>query len=365
MRSFGVCLHPLDKLLPSTKYRLHAHKGATLGCLGACERAYYGHKYSPHPFKLACIWLLSVSHRMPAEKPQQLWLVNPRSGGCAGERLLEQLRLCPGVRAEPLDFGRLPEQIETARASSRLVIAGGDGTFSAVLSSPLLGNTPVVCMPLGTANDLARELGLRDLVRRARIEELPGIFSSLPLKPIAIWQARSGSRIMPFCNYLALGFEGAVVRDFSSWRANARWTSRAANRLRYSLYGTRRMFFRLTGLELSVDGAPARACPSGVGLLVSNIRSHLGLGLSNQGGSPFDDTVECIVPSTILTYVRMVAASLRLASAPAPFVAGRALRIGGVLPGTPLQIDGEAQAPLQDRELEVSLLRFAHVAILA
>lgn len=302
---------------------------------------------------------------MTAETAQQLWLVNPRSGSGAGGRLLERLRSCPDVRAEPLDFARLPQHLEAARSYSRLVVAGGDGTFSAVLSSPLLGNTPVACMPLGTANDLARELGLLPLASRSRAEDLPTLFSSLPLRPLAIWEARSGSRTMPFCGYLALGFEGAVVRDFSAWRENAGRTGRFSNRLRYSLYGARRMLCHVTGLELSVDGNPAKACPPGVGPIISNIQSHLGLGLSNQLSSPFDDTIECIAPATIASYARMVAASLGLASAPVPLASGKTIRIAGIPAGTPLQIDGEAQSPLEEPELAVSLLRFVNVATLA
>lgn len=296
--------------------------------------------------------------------PPQHWLINNRSGNQSGERLLKQLEKCPGVQAEALDFSRLEQQLSAASSASRLVVAGGDGTFSAVLSSQHLGSTPVVCMPLGTANDLSRELGIPNLVRRLKPEELPTAFSSIQIKPMAVWQARSGDRAMPFCAYLALGYEAAVVHDFSRWRQSTRWSNRATNRLVYSCYGLRRMFTRLNGIEVSVDGRPAGACPSSASLIVSNIGSHLGLGLANRNCSPFDETIECLAPRTAFSYGTMIGASLGVASPPKHFASGKTIRLEKIPPETALHIDGEPQPPLQTYGLEVSLLRFANVATL-
>src|SRR5204862_2064920 len=43
----------------------------------------------------------------------------------------------------------------------RLVVAGGDGTLNEVLNGPCdPSRTPIALLPMGTANVLARELGL-------------------------------------------------------------------------------------------------------------------------------------------------------------------------------------------------------------
>lgn len=287
----------------------------------------------------------------------QLWLINSASGSSAGKRLLDVAQRWQGIRAEPLDFLRLPEQLRSAASASRLVVAGGDGTFSTVLASPDLGDVPVVCMPLGTANDLSRELGLLTFVNRSDVRDLPALFSSLPTKQFTIWQARSGQRVMPFCNYFALGYEGAVLRDFSAWRSRTHYSSRLLNRMAYSFFGARHMLNRLRGVELSLEGNAAQPCPSNLGILVSNVRSHLGLGLSNLESSPFDTTIECVVTRTVLSYPRMITASLGLTRPPHTFAAGRSLRFSRLPKGTLVQLDGEAIDPLQEGELEIAPLR--------
>jgi Diacylglycerol kinase catalytic domain/Diacylglycerol kinase accessory domain len=293
--------------------------------------------------------------------PTQLWRINPRSGNMAGQRLLERLRGQPEVAAEAIALNNLGEQLRSFDAASQIVVAGGDGTFAAVLASPSLDDTPVVCMPLGTANDLSRELGISRLVRGRAAEELPALFSSLEVRQLAVWELRSGERVVPFCNYASLGYEGAVVQDFAAWRSRTKWSNRWSNRLMYGAYGTRRMFSQLSGLTVSADGAPPQPCPSTTGLLVTNIRSHLGLGLSTRDGSPFDSRIECVVAPTAFTYTRMIAASLGVISAPQTFSSGETITIENIPHGTALQVDGEPARPLSSSVVTISLRRFARV----
>lgn len=121
---------------------------------------------------------------------KQLWLINPRSGNGVGQRLLKKVSGCPGVVSVPLDFSRLPEQLERAARFDLLVVAGGDGTAASVLCSTYLPEVPVLPMPLGTANDLARELGIARAVSGIETKALPGLFAGLPAQDFATWELR-------------------------------------------------------------------------------------------------------------------------------------------------------------------------------
>ncbi|WP_417515435.1 lipid kinase [Minwuia sp.] len=71
----------------------------------------------------------------------------------------------------PEDPAKIPELIqEHAGQSARIVLGGGDGTFSRAASSLIASDRPVGFLPMGTANDLARTLGIpADIVAAAKI----------------------------------------------------------------------------------------------------------------------------------------------------------------------------------------------------
>lgn len=295
----------------------------------------------------------------------QLWLINARSGNGAGRNLLRALSNRHDVVAVSLDFDTLAEQLTQSAHASRLVVAGGDGTFASVLCALSLPDIPVAVMPLGTANDLARELGISQRVKGISTNDLPDLFARLPVRDFATWNLRNGSRIVPFCNYASIGYEGKVVSDFSAWRSRTRLSGRWINRFMYSLFGTKNMLSRIHGLAVRADDAPMQHCGPMLGVLLTNIRSHLGLGFSNGVGSPFDSRLECISSSTALSYISMLGASLHVASAPTPLVSGERIEISGVPRGTALQIDGEPGGILEDPIVSVELRRFVKVAVAA
>ncbi|MGC2855043.1 lipid kinase [Novispirillum sp. DQ9] len=67
--------------------------------------------------------------------------------------------------------GALPALVERhAREADRVVVGGGDGTLNGVLEAVLHAGLPLGILPLGTANDLARGLGIpADPVAACRI----------------------------------------------------------------------------------------------------------------------------------------------------------------------------------------------------
>jgi diacylglycerol kinase (ATP) len=94
-----------------------------------------------------------------------LLLLNPRArrGRDAGLDVAEQLR-ADGLElsvVEIRDPAGLPELLRRRTAEvDRVIVAGGDGTLNAALQGLAAGRTPLGIIPVGTANNTARTLGL-------------------------------------------------------------------------------------------------------------------------------------------------------------------------------------------------------------
>jgi diacylglycerol kinase family enzyme len=291
----------------------------------------------------------------------QLWLINPRSGNGRGAKVIAGVQGIAGVSAAPIDFTSLGSQIEEATSDATIVVAGGDGTFSSVLGRPEVGNRRVACIPLGTANDLARELGISRCLRGKPWCELPTAIETLPSSPFAVWSLLVDGKEYPCANYVSIGYEGAVVDDFARWRSNTRLSGRLANRCAYTVFGLKRSLYKIRGLSLQCDDAPPIPCTATTGLILTNIKSHLGLGLSNPISSPHDDTVECVAPPTVLGFTRMIAASVGVCSPPPVLARGKTILVTKIPSATPLQIDGEAFPPICSGELRLCLRHFVSV----
>ena len=77
----------------------------------------------------------------------------------------------PVIQPECNDAGSLPGLIrDLAGKAGRVVIGGGDGTLNAAAPGLLVTGLPLGIIPLGTANDLARTLGIpTDLAAAAQV----------------------------------------------------------------------------------------------------------------------------------------------------------------------------------------------------
>jgi diacylglycerol kinase family enzyme len=98
----------------------------------------------------------------PATRP--VLLLNPRSGGGKVERfqLVAEARrrgITPIVLAPGDDLRRLAEQA-VARGADVLGMAGGDGSQALVAGVAMAHDVAFVCVPAGTRNHLAMDLGL-------------------------------------------------------------------------------------------------------------------------------------------------------------------------------------------------------------
>jgi diacylglycerol kinase family enzyme len=88
-------------------------------------------------------------------------IVNPRSGHgspSADELVAEARRL--GLDTHVLRQGEEPGEVARARSADALGVAGGDGSLAAVAEVALERDAAFVCVPFGTRNHFARDLGL-------------------------------------------------------------------------------------------------------------------------------------------------------------------------------------------------------------
>jgi diacylglycerol kinase family enzyme len=155
----------------------------------------------------------------PADEPQRpVLFINPRSGGgragrarlaeAARERDIEPVVLEPGD-----DVGSLAEEA-AADGADVLGMAGGDGSLAVVASAASVHGIPFVCVPAGTRNHFARDLGLEP-------DDLVGALD-------AFTDALEGSIDLgdvngrPFLNNVSLGVYGAAVQRESYRDAKAR-----------------------------------------------------------------------------------------------------------------------------------------------
>jgi diacylglycerol kinase family enzyme len=144
--------------------------------------------------------------------------VNPRSGGGAaararvGERAREQ-----GIEVVELtgdrDLRGLVDQAVAAGADA-LGMAGGDGSLAVVASAACAHGLPFVCVPAGTRNHFARDLGLDPGDPATALDAFgDGVEGRIDLGEV------NGR---PFLNLVSLGVYGEAVRRSGYRDAKAR-----------------------------------------------------------------------------------------------------------------------------------------------
>jgi YegS/Rv2252/BmrU family lipid kinase len=98
-------------------------------------------------------------------------IINPVSGGYAGRKLgrITAAFAAGGLDAEVLltqsaaDAELFARRICAERKDPLIIVGGGDGTINQVLNGVVPGEATLGVLPLGTANVLARELGIHSL----------------------------------------------------------------------------------------------------------------------------------------------------------------------------------------------------------
>jgi hypothetical protein len=280
-----------------------------------------------------------------------LFLVNPASGGKLGTEVYEGLlelkragRLDGEIRW--IQFGA--EVLSDLNSFDALVVAGGDGSVSSLLPCLLNKSTPVGIIPLGTANDLARELQL-SRIKPAHLEARLKQYSSLFSQPVDIWALNSGgipAAPVYFCNYASFGYEAAALHQFSEWRkcpGKQRFTSPWLNRWQYARAAFSQLgSAKLEGVSLlDTGGGRSYNAEPVLSIFFANIRKVMGLGVSNLSGSIHDRRIEALKLSSSLDYLRMLGGFRLGFGLPQVLGSSESWEIDGLQPGTALQVDGE------------------------
>jgi diacylglycerol kinase family enzyme len=182
-------------------------------------------------------------------------LVNPRSGdGKAGRVGLVEAARGLGVRVHVLEAGEDPATLAraaVAEGADAVGVAGGDGSMGLVAAAAVEAGVPFVCVPSGTRNHFAGDLGLDRGDPLAALAAFAG-----PERRVDV--ARAGDRV--FVNNVSLGAYADLVAD-PRYRAGKLATAHAV--LPASLRGEREL------LRVGLRDAEGREHPDVLVLLVA------------------------------------------------------------------------------------------------
>ncbi len=283
--------------------------------------------------------------------PTRPWLlINPNSGGGKAQRLgLAEAATRRGIQVRVLEPGDDPQALAHAAVTAgadAIGVAGGDGSLGPVAAVAMQQNVPFVCVPTGTRNHFAHDLGLNRAKPLAALAAFTGVERRVDA-------ARVGDRV--FLNNVSLGSYADMVRE-PGYRAHKLTTTRAV--LPSALRGER------AGLPVRVHDPEGRAHDQPLVLLVANnrydLRHPFHLGARHQ----LDASVLHVAALSATTGARFAALLGRVALG--NYVAGArwaewtstAVRVDAGVDRVPAGIDGEAamlDTPMEFRTLPLAL----------
>ena len=280
-----------------------------------------------------------------ATLPARPWLlVNPRSGdGRAGRVGLAGAAGRLGIEVRELGPGEDPERLAgeaVDRGADAIGMAGGDGSLGPVAGVAVERGVPFVCVPVGTRNHFARDLGL---VRGDPLRALDAFAGEEHRVDVAT----VGGRV--FLNNVSLGAYAAIVHE-PGYRARKLETAHAV--LPSSLRGER------DPLGLSFQDPQGRVHREPLVLLVSNntydLRSPSELGARNHldGGVLQVSALRAVEGSRIARVLARVAAARAGGSDEWAQWTTTSFQVDTGVVRLPAGVDGEAvvlDAPLEFR----------------
>ncbi len=281
-------------------------------------------------------------------QPTSPWLlVNPRSGdGKAGRVGLVEAARGMGVRVHVLEAGDDPAGLARAAVAGGadvVGVAGGDGSMGLVAAVAVEAGVPFVCVPSGTRNHFAGDLGLDRGDPLAALGAFAG-----PERRVDV--ATVGDRV--FVNNVSLGAYADLVAD-PRYRAGKLATAHAV--LPASLRGEREL------LRVDLRDAAGREHPDVLVLLVACNAYELNGVRERMDGGVLQ--VSALRARTGAALAGLATRALARGGR-APAGTGWAqwtttvLRVEAPLPQLPAGIDGEAAtlaAPLEFRVLPQAL----------
>jgi diacylglycerol kinase family enzyme len=304
---------------------------------------------------------------MPARSANDIvFLVNPRSGGEQGVKLFKVLRdytaknrpgdivLSIDEIASTADFDNI---IATAKV---VVVAGGDGTISSIATMYAEAAAPFALIPLGTGNDLAKELGVSTQEVKDVSRFLRWLDEAVEVQ-MPVWEARWGEgdeQKVRFINYFSIGYDAAVVRRFSMLRSSFKGKqSRFKNRLMYALAALEKYCEpSLPAVRVQVEpekGDLAIAAASSRALFFTNISSVMGLGKFSKNRLATVSELHCFNFSSPLGYLRPIIFKFVRLFAMHPMSSGSSFTLTGQMEEIALQYDGEDLPAVNTEKIQI------------
>jgi diacylglycerol kinase family enzyme len=287
----------------------------------------------------------------PATPPAQPWLlVNPGSGGGKAARLgLVAAARDRGVQVHELAPGEDPRALArqaVAAGADAVGVAGGDGSLGLVAAAAVEADVPFVCVPCGTRNHFAADLGLDRGHPLAALDAFAGTERRVDVGVV-------GDRM--FMNNVSLGAYADLVAE-PGYRAGKLTTAHAV--LPGALRGERAL------LQVAFQDPQGRRYQDVLVLLVANNGYELGGGAVLGARGHLDGGMLQISALRARTGAQLAGLAARIAARRVRPGAQWAqwtvtvLRVDADLAVLPAGIDGEAAElvpPLEFRVLPLAL----------
>ncbi|HEX8134583.1 MAG TPA: diacylglycerol kinase family protein [Actinomycetes bacterium] len=287
----------------------------------------------------------------PAALPARPWLlVNPGSGGGKAARLgLVAAARDRGVQVHELAPGEDPRVLArqaVAAGADAVGVAGGDGSLGPVAAVAVEADVPFVCVPCGTRNHFAADLGLDRGHPLAALEAFAGTQRRVDVGVV-------GDRM--FMNNVSLGAYADLVAE-PGYRAGKLTTAHAV--LPGALRGERAL------LQVAFQDPQGRRYQDVLVLLVANNGYELGGGAVLGAREHLDGGILQISALRARTGAQLAGLAARIAArrvrpgAEWAQWTTTALRVDADLALLPAGIDGEAAElvpPLEFRVLPLAL----------
>jgi diacylglycerol kinase family enzyme len=258
-------------------------------------------------------------------------LANPASGDLPFHRrygLLKRAAAILGAEIHGLDTASVEDYVQCARERARrsdlLVVAGGDGSFSLVMNSIDLHETPLAFLPFGTGNALTHALGYR-----GGMEEIAARLRRAPIHRCDLIDCDGRQKAF----MASLGIDGCAIRLYEMYKGKGHRGLGAHLRA-----GLRAVFreYRATGGRIEVDGE-ARRVRRLYSLMVVK-QPYFGMGLEVMPGARWSDGL--LHSRTITSGAAGIAAGLI-----SGFTIGN--RVGAYRSGAEVAVSLEAPLTLQ------------------